>query len=306
MTASATWTNWSCLVRLTVDDPACLPRARLRLEELMADVGQAANRFDPDSDISRINAHAGQLVSVGSRTIALVDAALDAAALTGGAVDPTVGLHVAHSGYADDIEQIRGRLVAIPADDAAPPPRQADWTRVQMNHELRQIGVPHGIALDLGATAKSFTADLASLELAAALGTGVLVEIGGDLSVSGPRIGGWTVAVSESPDSPRQFVTIGRGGVATSSTTARRWRTQGGDRHHIIDPRTGLSATGPWRTVTVWSSTALQANTASTAAIVLGDEAEAYLNEMELSGRLIGHDGTVVTTGGWPAERKAA
>lgn len=303
MTASATWHAWSCLVRLVVDDDTCLVPARRRLETLMAEVGSSVNRFDPDSDLSRINRSAGSMVSVRARTLALVDAALDAAALTGGAVDPTVGMHMMHNGYAADIEFIRGQVVTLPT---AKTPRQADWTRVQMNHEVRHIGVPVGIALDLGATAKSFTADMAALELSSFFGTAVLVEIGGDVSVGGRRANGWTIAVGEQAGGPGQDICVSRGGVATSSTTSRRWQSADGELHHIIDPRTGRPAVGPWRTVSVWSDTALQANTASTAAIVLGDEARPYLQESGYAARLVGTDGEIVMTGHWPMERRAA
>lgn len=306
MTASTAWTDWSCLVRLTVADESALELARDRLVALMTDIARSANRFDPDSDISRINLHAGHMVSVDTRTLAVVDAALDAAAETGGAVDPTIGLHVARSGYIHDIEKIRGQLISDVPPTAEVTPCQADWTRVQINHALGQVGVPAGMALDLGATAKPFAADLAVVELSTSLGTPVLVEIGGDVSVSDQLDDGWEVDVSETGQGPHQQVTIGRGGIATSSTTAQRWRTHAGEQHHIIDPRTGLPAVGPWRTVTVWSDTALEANSASTAAIVLGDEAESYLDELDLAARLVSRDGEIVTTGNWPTERRAA
>ena len=63
------------------------------------------------------------------------------------------------------------------------------------------------------------------------------------------------------------------GGLATSSTTVRRWRTDQGDAHHILDPRTGRPAVTPWRTITVAAATCFEANVAATAAVVLGDGA---------------------------------
>jgi thiamine biosynthesis lipoprotein len=166
-------------------------------------------------------------------------------------------------------------------------------------------GVPEGFALDLGATAKSWTADVAAHAIASGLGTGVLVEIGGDVSVAGHKSNPWQVQVSERSGQPGQRVGLTRGGLATSSTIARTWRTASGVAHHVIDPRTGLPSQGPWRTVTVWGPSAVQANTASTAALILGDEAVDYLRDSDLSARLVGSEGNVMTVGDWP-ETKAA
>src|SRR5664279_3743138 len=84
---------------------------------------------------------------------------------------------------------------------------------------------------------------------------------------------------------PGQTITLHRGGLATSTTTVRRWRRGGRLVHHIIDPATGAPAEGCWRTVSVAADTALAANTASTAAIVLGEQAESWLCQRHLAAR---------------------
>ncbi|NRQ51225.1 FAD:protein FMN transferase [Aeromicrobium stalagmiti] len=308
MSASAIWNDWSCRVRLTVTRPQALAPAKQHLVALMADVALAADRFSSHSDVSRVNDAAGRLIPVGRRTIALVDIALDAAAETGGAVDPTIGAHLVRAGYTTDIEDVRDRMVA-PADDDTirrSPLPQADWTQVRVDHELGRIGIPAGLRLDLGATAKAWTADVAAHAIASSLGTGVLVEIGGDVAVAGTKKTPWQVHVSERSGEPGQPVGLERGGLATSSTIARRWRTASGDAHHLIDPRTGLPAVGPWRTVTAWAPSAVQANTATTAALVLGDEAVAYLTELDVAARLVDHGGRVLTVGAWPTQAEAA
>lgn len=303
MSASAIWDDWSCRVRLTVTRDNALTTATQHLRSLMAEVSVCADRFSPHSDVSRINDAAGRLVPVSRRTVALMDIALDAAEETGGAVDPTIGAHLIQAGYETDIERIRGRLV-VPSHTPALP--QADWTRVRIDHELSRIGVPAGMRIDLGATAKARTADLAAQTIARSLGTGVLVEIGGDVSVAGDKATPWQVLVSEQSGQPGQRIGLERGGLATSSSAGRRWRTPRGAAHHVIDPRTGLPSTGPWRTVTVWGHSAVAANTASTAALVLGDEAVPYLDELGLAARLVDHQGAVRVVGAWPAASQAA
>ncbi len=297
MSGSAVWNDWSCRVRVTVTRPDALPSARDVLRSVMADVARSADRFTPDSDVSRINSSAGRLVPVSRQTVTLVDIALRAAAESRGTVDPTIGEHLLRAGYADDIGRIRDLLVPT----GAAPTVAADWRRVRVDRELSRIGVPAGMRLDLGATAKSWAADTAAHRIAGTLGTGVLVEIGGDVSVAGRKVSPWQVLVREQAGMPGQRIGLTRGGLATSSTTARRWRTADGEAHHVIDPRNGLPAVGPWRTVTVWAPSAVEANTASTAAIVLGATAVDHLDALGLAARLVDHDGAVRRVGAWPS-----
>lgn len=303
MTATVRWRDWSCQVRLTVTDSSTLEPARHHVVDLMREVERSASRFVPTSDICRINEGAGHLVPVSRRTVALVDVALDAAADTEGLVDPTVGAHVVQVGYAGDIATVRDQLIVPERDYTL---RQADWTGVRVDHELSRVGVPSGLALDLGATAKPWTADVAAHGIAASFGTGVLVEIGGDVAVAGNKPTPWQIHVSEKAGQAGERVGLTSGGIATSSSAGRRWRTPAGDAHHIIDPRTGVSADGPWRTATVWARSAVDANTASTAAIVLGEDAVAFLAELDHPARLVGHDGHVETVGAWPSEKQVA
>ncbi len=95
------------------------------------------------------------------------------------------------------------------------------------------------------------------------------------------------------------------GGLATSTTLARAWTVDGHPAHHLIDPRTGAPADGPWRTATVAAASALDANVASTAAVILGADAEDWLAARRLPARLVARDGTVRAVAGWPAEDAA-
>ncbi len=302
MTATAIWRDWSCRVRITVTEPTALARAKKMLIALMADVSRAANRFDPGSELSKVNSSGGRMVPVSGRTIALVDAALDAAAETNGLVDPTIGRQLSRYGYNRDIDQIRGQLMPLGPIEPVP----ADWTQVRLDHGLGLVGLPTGMSLDLGATAKSWTADLAAHSIANRFGVGVLVELGGDVAAAGSRHEPWQVTVSELSGEPGQRVGLTHGGLATSSILARSWRTAEGTAHHIIDPRTGRPAGGSLRTATVWGPSAIKANTASTAAIILGDQAVGLLVGLGLAARLVRSDGTILTVGDWPAEQAAA
>jgi thiamine biosynthesis lipoprotein len=102
------------------------------------------------------------------------------------------------------------------------------------------------------------------------------------------------------PEAPGQTVTIRSGGLATSSTTVRAWAVGGRRMHHIIDPATGEPAQSCWRTVSVAAASCVDANTASTAAIIRGAAALPWLRDAGLPARMVREDGSVETTAGWP------
>lgn len=301
MTATATFHAWSCTVRLVVDDPRALTPAAADLAALLDRVDAAASRFRTDSALSRANAGAGRPTPVPHLLVDLVAAALDAAAQSDGAVDPTVGRVLHRLGYDRDIADVAPDGPAVAAVPAV-----RTWRDVRLDRTVGLLTVPSGTALDLGATAKAWTADHAAATLAARYGTAVLVELGGDLAVAGERPDGWVVSVAEREGDPGQLVLLRTGSLVTSTTTVRRWRRGGRPVHHIVDPRTGLAAEGPWRTVSVSAPSALAANVASTAAIVLGERAEAWLAGRGVAARLVARDGGVLTLGGWPAARTPA
>ncbi|MDX6312272.1 MAG: FAD:protein transferase [Streptomyces sp.] len=288
---------------LLTADPA---RADLALEVLRAElaaVDAACSRFRPDSELSRANAAAGtgRPVPVGALLAEALEVALRAAELTEGAVDPTVGPAIAALGY--DVT-----FAAIARNGPSPVLRPATgWRVVGWDPALRLLTLPAGAALDLGATAKALAADRAARQAALATGCGVLVNLGGDLSVAGRSPdGGWRIAIADDhgavPTTAGPVVTVHGGGLATSGTAVRAWRRGGRTRHHIIDPVTGDSAPAIWRTVTVAAACCVDANTATTAAVVLGERAPGWLRGTGLPARLVRADGAVHRLNGWPPD----
>ena len=182
------------------------------------------------------------------------------------------------------------------------------WRSIRLDPATRQLTVPAGVQLDLGATVKGWAADRSAAGIAGKLGCGVLVSLGGDTAVAGePPEGGWRIRVQdvtttpdEPPRGPSAVVAIRDGGLATSSTTARRWQRGGDVLHHILDPRTALPAAPVWRTVSVAAATCADANTAATAAIIRGRQAPAWLASLNLPARLVEPDGTVHTSAAGP------
>ena len=304
--ATACWTSLGCLVHLTVTEPGALDAARALLEADLAALDAACSRFRPDSELAQLDQADGLPVPVSPLLAEAVAVALRAAELTGGDVDPTVGEAIVAAGYDRDFTLIPADGPAVNLVVRAVP----GWHQVRLDLGSRTLTMPAGVRLDLGATAKAWTADRSAARIAGTLDTGVLVGLGGDISVAGPAPdGGWRIRVQdvtghpdEDPCGPATVVAITGGGLATSSTTARRWRRGGSVLHHILDPRTGLPPAPVWRTVSVTAATCADANTASTAAIIRGDAAPGWLARLRLPARLVADSGRVETVAGWPAE----
>ena len=291
--------------------PAMLTTAVTEVERQLEAIDRTCSRFRDDSDLFRLNDAGGAWTEVDELLIEAVGVALRAARVTDGLVDPTLGEAMLRIGYDRDFSQVVPDGPALPS--APSWISMADWRRVEVRPEHREIRIPRGVRLDLGSTAKALAADLAAGRAAAAVGCGVLVSLGGDVAIGGSRdggwpVGGWPVGIADdhagAPE-PGETITITSGGLATSSTTVRRWLRGGVPVHHIVDPRTGLPACEVWRTVSVCAATCVDANTASTAGVVLGDEAPAWLERQGMPARLVGRDGSIVRIAGWP-ERAAA
>jgi thiamine biosynthesis lipoprotein len=270
-------------------------------------VDLACSRFRGDSELSAVNRAGGTRIGIGRLLHEAIAVALRAAETTGGAVDPTLGVELCAAGYDRTFALVRKRDGwHISSRSVA----RRRWSEVELTDAPRSVRVPEGVELDLGATAKALAADRAAVEIARELRCGVLVSLGGDVAISGraPE-GGWCILISDLHDvvleGPGPRVAISTGGLATSSTAGRRWQTDLGDAHHILDPRTGAPAVTPWRTVSVAAADCVDANVAATAAIVLGDEAPAWLERRRLPARLVRTTGAVVTVGGWPEDREA-
>jgi thiamine biosynthesis lipoprotein ApbE len=289
-------------VRVIVTRPAELSAAKAAVDRVLEVVDRAASRFRDDSELSRLNATPEQDVVVSCLLARALSAALRGARLTAGAVDPTIGSAVRLAGYDSDFAQIAADGPALKLIVTRVP----GWQAIRFDEARRTVRIPRGVELDLGATAKALAADLAATAaMEATTGGGVLVSLGGDISVAGePPQDGWTIQTSEDSGAPidddEETISIRSGGIATSSTTVRRWTRGGEVLHHIIDPATGRPAGGRWRTATVVAATCVDANIASTAAIVMGDRALPWLEANGLPGRLVDRVGMVHRVSGWP------
>ncbi|MET7476778.1 FAD:protein FMN transferase [Streptomyces sp. NPDC005648] len=305
-TAATEWRALGTTVRLVVTDPAVLESCDLLLARHLAEVDAACSRFRDDSELAALDHSEGRPVRVSPLLAEALAVALHAAETTEGAVDPTVGSAMDAIGYDRDFTLVQedDRPVRLTVK------RAPGWRTVHLDRETGTVAVPAGVRLDLGATAKAWAADKAAALLAETAGCGVLVSLGGDTAVAGePPADGWQIRVQDITgpvdETPARgpYATVGlrSGGLATSGTAARTWHRADHTLHHIIDPRTGLPARTPWRTVTAAAPTCAEANAATTAALVKGAGAVRWLSRTGLPARLVNENGQVITTSGWPA-----
>jgi thiamine biosynthesis lipoprotein len=279
-----------------------LADAEAAVKRVVERIDHACSRFRDDSELTAVNTAAGRAVHASPLLLDAVGEALRAARLTDGDVDPTVGGALIALGYDRDFAAVGARTT--PPITLVPVP---GWQTVRVDRDAGTVCVARGVTLDLGATAKALAADLAAADASALTGCGVLVALGGDIAIAGDAPeDGWRVRVTDDHRAPAtaagQWIALRSGGVATSSTTARRWATSSGSAHHLVNPATGGSARGPWRTVTVAAATCLDANIASTAAIVRGERAVSWLESLGLPARLVSVDGSAAHLAGWPTD----
>jgi thiamine biosynthesis lipoprotein len=300
--AHAIWTDRSFRVMgtdariLVLGGPADLAA---RGETLAHELEARWTRFDPDSELMRLNTGAGAPVRVSEPTFALVARAVDAWWRTAGRFDPTGLDALVDSGYDRDFASVPA---AAPASDRAPA-RLPGCRGVVLDPLVAAVTLPRGVHLDLGGIGKGYAADRIVAALLEHGATGVCVDLGGDVRVAGegPYDGSWTVEWRV-PEVATHFgpVRLSAGAVATSTTTRRRWQRGDATLHHLLDPATGRASRSGVATVTVVAADAWWAEVLAKAALVAGvDAGTALLAAEGVEGVLVRDDGSVRRTSGF-------
>jgi thiamine biosynthesis lipoprotein len=278
-------------VRLLATHGAPLHRARCLIEDLEARL----TRFDPQSELSVLNADPRGTVPA-SRTLRdAVRAAIAGAAATNGLVDPTLLGAVVGAGYDRSLvghqrADLAEALQAAPEPRPAGPSAAADWRRVHVDDAAGTIARPPGVKLDLGGSAKGLAADLATALLAPH--GPCAADLGGDLRVHGVHevlvpnpVTGMLADVIELDDDA----------VATSGIDKRIWwDATRRPAHHLLDPATQRPAWTGVLSATAKAPTAALAEALAKAAILAGPNAGRVILARH-GGLLITTDGVVLT-----------
>ena len=240
---------------------------------------QVLSRFRIDSELSRLNASAGNARVVGSTMQSVLAAGLEAEELTGGLVNPLILEDLVRAGYDRTFDLLQQEHLPersgwvgpwrTPAMDPLPA-----LSSIISDDTRGTVCVPPGMGLDFGGVAKGWAAHEAAQRLAAA--GPALVSAGGDIAVSGPLASGdpWLIEVQDPFGSGNylELIHLENGGVATSGKDHRYWMRGGVFQHHIIDPRTRLPATTDILAATVVASTVMRAGALAKALLVSGSE----------------------------------
>ena len=263
---------------------------------------QTLSRFRAGSELSRLNDLRGQAVPVSPVLWEVVDLAFDADRESGGLVTPTQLAALEAAGYDRSFDALaRESRVATEIEWQPLRPAPALPQAVVRDVQRRSLRLDEGVRLDLGGVAKGWAAGEAARRLST-LGP-ALVDAGGDIAVSGPRLGAtpWSIGIANPffPDDELETLLIARGGgLATSGRDYRRWQRNGQWYHHILDPRTGRPAQTDVLTATVVAPSAARAEVAAKVALILGGQhGLAWLAARpELAGCLVLEDGRLLRT----------
>ncbi|HEX3721701.1 MAG TPA: FAD:protein FMN transferase [Nitrolancea sp.] len=287
-------------IKVVTIDPLRLPSVVQHVHDCFVDIDRTFSRFRADSELSRLERTGGGPQPASGLFLELLDLAYRASTSTGGWFDPTIRDALEASGYDRSIEWLEAEGPG-PARPARP---AGQWHLITYDRNRRLIDLRDGVRLDFGGIGKGFAVDYALRTLPPG-SSGVLVNAGGDLAVSGPAPdGGWICDVATSGDSAvEETVRLREGALATSGLGRRQWTRDGRLLHHLIDPRTGQPGESPWRTVTVVARTCVAAEVAAKVAWLRGAEGPAWLESIGLSGRFAGIDGCVQVAGNWPRQQ---
>jgi thiamine biosynthesis lipoprotein len=284
------------------DSPAPPPQAWHNLPTTFERWEDRLSRFRPNSELSRLNASEGQTVVVSEMLLEVLEATQWAASFSEGFVVPTLLPHLEATGYTQDFKEMMATPTAI---TATAPPTTVYQGDIDLNRGYQRVRLPQGVRIDVGGVAKGWAADKLATHFGAI--SPVLIEVGGDIAVRGPRTDGspWAIAVTnpftlEDP-TPLALVLLNEGGIATSGRDYRHWQVGDKAFHHIIDPRTGEPADTDVFTTTVIAPTTLEAEVAAKVVLIRGsEEGLAWLEQRPtLAGLVVCANGDVKISERW-------
>jgi thiamine biosynthesis lipoprotein len=253
-------------VVLYTADPRRAPEAAGAAFDRIAALDRMMSDYRPDSELRTLPR--GRPVRVSPELFHVFQRALEIAAATDGAFDPTVGPLVALWREA----RVSGRLPAAAAIDAAR--ARTGWRRIGIDRARRTVTVPAGIQVDFGGIAKGYILQSAVQLLRSRGIRRVLLEAGGDIVVGDPPPGrsGWRIDVGDAgTDFRKRAGALANAALATSGPTAQFVEIDGVRYSHVVDPRTGLGVTSPI-VAHVIARDATTADALATALTVLGAE----------------------------------
>ncbi len=311
--ACASWVAWGVTASVTVTDAAALAPARRMVARQIASIEAVASRSRPDAEIHRLYRAGGRPITISPLLAELVSAALLAAEQTAGDVDPTVNAALNALERETYSSSMRPKTLLGKRSDAGISTDRPimpvcstrtrgvrpvlGWQQVWLQGQRLQV--PPGTTLDLTTTAKAAGCDRAATQAADRLGTGVLVQVGGNAASAGPAPDdGWVLPITGWDGAQQSLVRLPPGaGLATSRPWSGHQSPAPGPP--LIDPRTGGPVEPIWQQASALGFSCQEASAYATAALVRGGPAREWLSQLWIPARLVLAADDVITTGGW-------
>jgi thiamine biosynthesis lipoprotein len=279
----------SIYVEVWSEDPAKADEAIGAVMAEMRRIDELMSHYKPDSQLSQINARGAQEpVQVDPELFDLIKLSTHYSVITEGAFDITYA-SVGHLyDYPHHVKPTEAQIkTALPG---------VNWRNMLLDPARHTVRFERpGMRIDLGGIGKGYAVDRGIAILQARGFKHALVTAGGDSRIIGDRMGRpWVVGI-RNPDDKDKVVTripIVNSAMSTSGDYERYFDEGGVRYHHIIDPRTGHSASKV-RSATILGPTATETDGMSKTAFVLGPE-----KALEIINRMPQYDAIFVTPEG--------
>ena len=265
-----------CELLIDTDNPSlALELGKLARAETQR-IEHKFSRYRDDNIVARINSAEGQAVSVDDETASLLDFAETLWKLSEGRFDIT-------SGVLRQMWQFDGSDNIPSAEQVSALLDRIGWAKVRW--QAPKLTLAAGMEIDFGGIGKEYAVDKVSDLLRYEWDGALLVNFGGDLRATGPRQNGkgWQIGIEKIHNTdPQTFIELTDGGLATSGDQKRFLEKDGQRYCHILDPRTGWPVSNAPHSVTTVAPTCLQAGMLSSLAMLMGSDAEAFLDEQDV------------------------
>lgn len=269
-------------VKYVTNDQLDHEQLKHSVEQRLIEINQLMSTYIDDSELSLFNISAPNSPYLLSQETAFVVAeALRIGALSEGALDVTVGPLVNLWGFGPT-----KRPETIPtASQITQAKRLSGLDKLQLNG-LELTKTVDGLYLDLSTIAKGYGVDAISQLLSDAKLDNFLVEIGGEMRVSGTKANGeaWRIAIEKPVTTERavqRIISVGNHAVATSGDYRNYFEEAGVRYSHLIDPNTGYPIQHKTVSATVVHPSSMTADGLATAMMVLSPEQAKALAEKE-------------------------
>ncbi|MDD6483090.1 MAG: FAD:protein FMN transferase [Clostridiales bacterium] len=257
------------IMDITADNAGAIDAAQAEIKRLE----KLFDRFDPESDIYKLNTQKSYTVS--SDSAQLIKTAAHIGEETGGAMDITIAPVMDLWGFGKgeyrvaDMEEIKEALNSV------------DCSKISVSGN--NVTIDKDASLDLGAVAKGFASDAVIKTMSEHNASSAIVSLGGNVQTLGKKNGTkkWSVGI-QNPLDPSKYiaaVNVYNAAVVTAGSYQRYFEENGKKYHHIIDPKTGFPAQSGLSSVTVIAKSGLLADALSTALFVTGLDEGARIYE---------------------------